>query len=253
MELKGRAAIITGASRGCGRSTALSLAAQGCAVLINFNRSKEEAEAVATEARALVVKAITFQADTADDAACRAMVAAAVEAFGRLDILVNNAATTKFIPHDDLEAISDEVFDRIFAVNVKGPFQCIRAAREALVESRGEVVNISSVAGLDGRGSTIPYAASKAALICMTQTFARLLGPEVRVNSVAPGFIVSQWTEDGLKEKFEAVRDAHIEKSALHQVLGPDDVAEAVLSLLEGSDLITGQTLVVDGGAMIGQ
>jgi 3-oxoacyl-[acyl-carrier protein] reductase len=252
MKLHGRAAIVTGASRGVGKATALALAEKGCSVLINYRFSVSEAEEVARAARQLGVKAVAFQADTADEAACRGMVRKAVEAFGRLDILVNNAATTSFVPHDQLDALNDELWDRIFNVNVKGPFYCVRAARPHLEQHHGEVVNVSSIAGITGAGSSIPYCASKAALICMNQSLARSLGPKIRVNSVAPGFIISRWTEEGLGHQFEEAKHKHEKGSALGKVCTPEDVAEVIIGLIGGSDLITGQTIVVDGGSLVG-
>jgi NAD(P)-dependent dehydrogenase (short-subunit alcohol dehydrogenase family) len=252
MNVHGKVAIVTGASRGVGKATALALAQKGCSVLVNYNRSRKEAEQVTAAARKLGVRALCIQADTADEAACRSMVDAAVTDLGRLDVLVNNAATTRFIPHQDLSALSDELWDRIFDVNLKGPFYCARAARPHLEAAEGEIVNVASVAGLTGSGSSIPYCASKAALICLTQSLARAFGPRVRVNAVAPGFIISRWTEDGLGPQFESAKQSHEERAALGKVCQPEDVAEVIVGLISGSDLITGQTIVVDGGAMVG-
>src|SRR5262245_13628995 len=183
MHVQGKAAVVTGSSHGVGKATALELARKGCSVLVNYNRSRKEAEHIAESARQCGVKALAFQADTSDESACRRMIAAAVSEFGRLDILVNNAATTQFIPHAELDALTDELWDNIFAVNVKGPFYCARAAAPHLRSAKGQIVNVTSVAGLTGAGSSIPYCASKAALMCMTQSLARALGPAIRVNS----------------------------------------------------------------------
>ena len=161
--------MITGASRGVGAATALKLAKAGCRVAINFNQSADRAETVADQCREAGVEAILVQGDVAEDAACRAMVQQAVEAFGGLDILINNAGTTRFIDFQDLDAVTDEDWERIFAVNLKGPFQMARAAREALAAGEGGViVNTASIAGIVGAGSSIPYCASKAALINLT-------------------------------------------------------------------------------------
>ncbi len=253
MELEGKAAIITGASRGVGRATALALAAKGCNVLVNYNRSKVEAEAVAAEARALGAQAALCQADVAEDKPVRAMVAVALETFGRLDVLVNNAGTTTFIPHDDMDAVTDAHWDGILGVNLKGPFLCARAARAALEASGdGVIINISSVAGITGAGSCIPYCASKAALNTMTVALARVFAPKVRVNGVAPGFIEGSWTRDGLGGAYEAVKGKCEAGAALGRVCMPEDVAAAVMSLITGSGLVTGQTLPVEGGALVG-
>ena len=253
MNLSGKVALVTGASRGVGRATALALARGGCSVLINHRRSAECAEQVAAEARALGVQAVVFQADVSEDAACRALVAAAVREFGRLDILVNNAGTTRFIPHQDLEAVTDADWARIFGVNVQGPFQCIRAARPHLEASgAGAVVNVTSIAGIAGTGSSIPYCASKAALINLTLSLARALAPKIRVNSVAPGFIAGEWLQTGLGADYEAAKAAREQANVLGKVCEPEDIAAAILSLLTGSDLITGQTLVCDAGTLLG-
>jgi NAD(P)-dependent dehydrogenase (short-subunit alcohol dehydrogenase family) len=253
MEIQGKAAVVTGASRGVGKATALALAARGCDVLVNYSSSKTQAEEVAAEVEAAGVKALAFQADVADDAACRAMMDAAQDAFGRLDILVNNAGTTSFVKHDDLEGATTEVWNRIMGVNLMGPFQCIRAASNYLKASgNAEIVNVSSVAGVAGVGSSVPYCASKAALINLGTTMARALGPEVRVNTVAPGFIEGEWLKAGFGDRYEKVKAGNEAKAVLGKVCQPEDVAAAILAFIEGSDLVTGQTVVCDGGMLIG-
>jgi 3-oxoacyl-[acyl-carrier protein] reductase len=171
------------------------------------------------------------------------MVAQTTSAFGRLDVLVNNAGMTHFVAHTDLDALTDAVWDEIFQVNLKGAFYCTRAAVPWLKQTQGNVVNVSSVAGLTGMGSSIPYAASKAALNCLTQSLARAFGPDVRVNAVAPGPILTRWLEG---------REAHIQKflelAPLGRAAMPDDIADTVIYLATGTTLTTGQVLVVDGG-----
>ena len=253
MEIGGKAAVITGGGTGVGRATALSLAKLGCSVLVNYSRSKDEAENTAAEAAALGVKAVPWRADVTDDAACRAMIDAAVKQFGRLDVLVNSAGATSFIPHTDLEAVKDEDWDRIFAVNVKGAFHCARAARGPMQEAGdGEIVNVSSVAGVAGIGSSIPYCASKAALNNLTVTLARALAPKIRVNAVAPGFITGRWNRQGWGEAYDAVKQMAEQRAPLNRVCEPQDVADAILSFITGSDLVTGQIVVCDGGMLIG-
>jgi 3-oxoacyl-[acyl-carrier protein] reductase len=252
MNVQGKAAIVTGGGTGVGRATALALAERGCHVLINYSRSAEEAEQTAAEIRSRGVRGVAIQADVADDAACRRMVARAVDEFGRLDVLVNNAGTTSFIPHGDLEKVTDADWDRILSVNLKGPFQCVRAAREALErDGGGVVVNVSSVAGTAGVGSSIPYCASKAGLNLLTVMLARVLGPKVRVNAVAPGFITGRWLKGGLGDQvYEAMKKGLEARTPLHRVCEPEDVRDAILALLE-TDLVTGQVLLVDGGMTI--
>ncbi|MAE93144.1 MAG: hypothetical protein CL910_00645 [Deltaproteobacteria bacterium] len=249
MDVEGKAAIVTGAGTGVGQSTALALAERGCSVVVNYSRSKDAAEEVAAQAAALGVKALAVRADVANDDDCRALVETATGELGRLDILVNNAGTTSFIPHQDLEKVTREDWDTILGVNLVGPFQCARAACAALKAGEGgEIVNVSSVAGVYGTGSSIPYCASKAGVNNLTITLARVLGPEVRVNAVAPGFIDGSWLQGGLGGAFDAVKGAMVGRSLLGRVCTPDDVRDAVLAFITGSDLVTGEVLVVDGG-----
>lgn len=252
MEVAGKAAVITGGGTGVGRATALELARRGCAVLINYSRSKEDAEQTAADASALGVRAIAVQADVADDAACRRMIDTAVREFGRLDILVNNAGVTSFIKHDNLEGVGLEDWNRIFSTNVIGTFQCSRAAREALTASgNGEIVNVSSVAGIAATGSSIPYCASKAALNNLTITLARVFAPIVRVNAIAPGMITSRWLQDGLgMEAYEAAKQRTEEHVLLHRVCTPEDVAGAIVNVITGPDLMTGNIIPLEGGAL---
>ncbi len=254
MDVRDKVAIVTGGGTGVGRATALELARRGCAVAINYRSSQQEAEQTAAEIEKLGVRALAMQADVRDDAACRALVDRAVDELGRLDVLVNNAGTTSFILHDDLDGVTGEVWDQILGTNLKGPFQCIRAAREALESGDGGViVNVSSVAGVAGLGSSIPYACSKAGLNVLTVMLARVLGPKVRVNGVAPGFITGRWLEKGLGQGYEPTKKGIERKVPLGKVCDPEDVAAAVISFICGSDLVTGQTLVVDGGMLITQ
>jgi 3-oxoacyl-[acyl-carrier protein] reductase len=248
MELEGRAAIVTGGGTGVGRATALALARRGCAVLVNYSRSREGAERTAQEAAALGVKSLAHECDVADDAACRAMVETAVQVFGRLDVLINNAGVTKFIPHERLEEVRSEDWEQILAVNLRGPFHCARAARGALAASGGgEIVNVSSVAGLIGI-----YCASKAALNSLTGTLARVLAvDDIRVNAVAPGFIDGSWLREGLGGAFDALKKAMEARAPLGRVCTPEDVSDAILSLVTGSDLVTGSVLPVDGGILL--
>jgi len=252
MQLEGKAALVTGAGTGVGRATARRLAERGCAVLVNYSRSKDAAEAVAEEVRGHGVKGIAVQGDVSQDADCRALVQAAVSEFGRLDVLVNNAGTTSFIPHADLDKVTDEDWNQILGVNLKGPFLCARAARSALqADGGGEVVNVSSVAGVAGTGSSIPYCASKAGVNILTVTLARVMGENVRVNAVAPGFIDGAWLQQGLGDAYEPVKKFQQSRSPLGQVCTPEDVRDAILAFIEGSDLVTGQVLVCDGGVTI--
>lgn len=171
------------------------------------------------------------------------MVATCQQQFGRLDVLVNNAATTRFIPLDDLDAVTDDVWDEILGVNVKGAFYVSRAAMPLLRATKGSIVNVASVAGLGGSGSSLPYAASKGALITMTKSFAKAFAPDVRVNAVCPGVIESRW----LKDHPEMIESA-IPVTPLQRASTPDDIADAIVFLACDARMMTGQAVVVDGG-----
>jgi 3-oxoacyl-[acyl-carrier protein] reductase len=251
--LSGKGAIVTGGGTGVGKAAALRLAKEGCHVLVNYSRSKDEAEETAKEVRALGVKCLAFQADVADDTACRSMVAAAERELGRVDVLVNSAGTTKFISADDLEAVTDEIWLRLYQVNLLGPFHCIRAVKEPMLRAGGgAIVNVSSVAARTANGSSIAYCCTKAALDNLTVSMARTLAPKIRVNGVAPGLITSRWVTQNLGQAaWEKTLKAAEERTPLGRVCSPDDVAAAVMSFISGSELVTGQTLVVDGGMLI--
>lgn len=249
MKLHGKAAIVTGSATGIGRSTALALAQRGCHVVINYTRSEAEAQETVREAQAAGVRALLIRGDVSDDAAVRQMVAACEKEFGRLDVLVNAAGTTHFAPPEDLEAMTEEVWDRIFQVNVRGTFLATRAAAPLLKRSGdAAVVNMASIAGLRPGAQAIPYAASKAAVVNMTVSFARILAPEVRVNAVAPGWMEGRWMKAGLGDKYESLMERRAQRTPLRRVATPDDVAQTILSLVEMNDFVTGQVIVVDGG-----
>jgi 3-oxoacyl-[acyl-carrier protein] reductase len=238
-----KVALVTGSATGAGRAIALRFAAQGLAVAVNYSRSEAEAKETLADVQRLGVPAILCQANVADDAAVRTMLGRVRDELGGLDVLVNNAGTTHFIDHADMEAVTEQIWDDIFSVNVRGAFQCVRAAAAMLKERNGAIVNVTSVAGLLGQGSSIPYAASKAALNTMTKSLARSLAPHVRVNAVAPGPIKTRW----LAGREEMVRQS-LKLTPLGRAAEPDDVADAVVFLALGQTLMTGQVIVVDGG-----
>ncbi|NWG45026.1 MAG: SDR family oxidoreductase [Alphaproteobacteria bacterium] len=251
MDVKGKAAIVTGSATGLGAAIAEKLADRGLDIVVNYTKSEAEARATKAACEAKGVRAIMVQANVAEDADCRRLARAAEEAFGRIDVLVNNAGTTKFADHKDLDALSAEDFTWIYQVNVVGAFQMIRACAPALrAHGLGSVVNISSIAGVAGIGSSVAYAASKGALNTMTLSLARALAPEIRVNAICPGYIATRWFKDRFGEKgFEAIT-SHVEKNTpLRQAGTPELVADAaVFFCLEGARHITGETLLSDGG-----
>jgi len=253
MDVRGKTAIVTGSAVGVGRATALDLARRGANVVVNYSRSEDDAREALRLVEAAGARALLIKADVSKDDQVRAMVAKAVETFGGLHVLVNNAATTHFVGFADLDGMKDEYWDDIFAVNVKGAFFCARAAAAAMRQGGGgAIVNVASVAGVRAVGSSIAYAASKAALINMTVALARVLGPEIRVNAVAPGFIETRWLRSGLGEQvYEAAKINESRRAPLKAVCKPEDVAQLILSLIEGADLVTGQTVVIDGGVGI--
>ena len=252
MQLSGKTAIVTGSAVGVGRATALELAKRGANVVLNYSRSEQEANETVAQVEALGAKALLVRADVSGDSHVRAMVERTLEAFGSIHVLVNNAATTAFVNFADLEGLKEEQWDRILAVNLKGPFFCSRAVAPHMKSAgEGAIVNVASVAGVRAVGSSIAYAASKAGLINLTVALARVLAPEVRVNCVAPGFIDTRWLRQGLGQLYEAAKQHTSEQTPLGRVATPEDVAQVVLSLIEGADFVTGQTIVVDGGNII--
>ena len=253
MDVRGKTAIVTGSAVGVGRATALDLARRGANVVINYSRSEDDAKEAVRLVEAEGAKALLVRADVANDAQVQGMVQRTVAEFGGVHILVNNAAMTHFVGFADLDGMKSEYWDDIFAVNVKGAFFCARAAAKAMKASGGgAIVNIASVAGVRAIGSSIAYAASKAALINMTVALARVLGPEIRVNCVAPGFIETRWLKSGLGDQiYEMGKAAESKRAPLKAVCTPEDVSQLVLSLIEGADMVTGQTVVIDGGVGI--
>lgn len=246
MNLEGKAAIVTGAAVSVGRAVALDLARRGVAVAVNYSRSVADAEQTAAECEKLGVRAICVQADVGHDDQVRAMAEKAVEAFGRLDVLVNNAGVTRFIDHADMEKVGEDDWDYIFRTNVWGTFVCTRAAVPALRrDGGGVVINLSSVAGVYGTGSSVPYCASKAAINNMTVTLARALAPDIRVNAVAPGFVDTRWWSE--REHADAIKEFAAAAAPLKKVCRAEDVSKVVMDLVS-SDMMTGQVVVVDGG-----
>jgi 3-oxoacyl-[acyl-carrier protein] reductase len=256
-DFDGFVVLVTGASTGLGRAIAVETAERGAAVvIINYASSADEARETARQIEAHGSKAILAQGDVADDAQCRAIVAAA-EPYGRIDALFNNAGMTKFAPnHSDLDAVNSEDFLRLYAVNVVGAFQMVRAARHLLeaAPQPGAVVNTSSIAAVTGIGSSIPYAASKGAMTTMTLSLARSLAPNIRVNAICPGFIDTPWFGKAMQEDtVSRMRQGVINATPLKAASTAEDIAGAAVFLASpASRHVTGETLLVDAGTHLG-
>ena len=252
--MKGKVAIVTGSATGVGAATAVMLAQKGCNVVINYTRSKEEAMATAQLVEQHNVESLVFQADVSNDDDCQSMVEAAINKWGKIDYLVNNAGKTKFNPFENLEGLSSEDFLDIYSVNVVGPYQMIKAVVPYMKkQGGGAIVNDSSLAGINGVGSSIAYVTSKAALNMMTKSLAHVLGPEIRINTVAPGPIKTRWLKGGMDDDaYSALIEQAEKELPLRQVATPEDVAETLVWFLEGAKLITGEVLIVDSGAHLG-
>ena len=246
--MEGAVAIVTGGGTGIGASVVRRLAARGVRCVINYASSRDEAEALAGE----IEGAIAVQADIVEDSECRKLAAAATEAFGQIDFLVNNAGRTKFANHESLDALDAEDFVHLYRLNTIAPFQMIRACTPALrAGPMGAVVNVASVAGIWGHGSSVAYAASKGALITMTKSLARALAPDIRVNAVAPGYVGTGWFEKRLGAEGFAALNARVAAGVpMGMAAGPDDIAGPIVMLLDPDcRVITGETMVLDAGA----
>lgn len=244
-----KVALITGAGTGVGAATALMLAHKGYDVLVNYARSAAEAERSAEACELAGADALLMQGDVSQDTDCRALAQAALARWGRIDALVNNAGISVFGDAAKWDALDAEAFQRILGVNTLGTFQMIRACVEPLKQARGCIVNVSSVAGALGVGSSIPYIASKGAINAMTLHLARALAPEVRVNAVCPGFITSRWFVQGVGQQgFEAGLKSYEAGVPLQRACSPEDVAEAIAWLVDGAKTVTGELLLLDSG-----
>lgn len=242
--------IVTGSSSGIGAATARLYARHGWDVVINCSRDTAPAEAVAAECRALGVDALVVKADIASDADCRRLAAEVEARFARADVLVNNAGTTKFVALKDLEGLDAEDFQRIYAINVIGAYQMSRALVPLLRRHPvAGIVNVSSIASIMGVGSSLAYMASKGALNAMTVGLARALGPEIRVNAIAPGLVETPWLQQGLgAERYAQAVQGYKARAVLDAVIAPEDVAEAAWWLGAGAAKTTGELLLLDAG-----
>ncbi|HKE73038.1 MAG TPA: SDR family oxidoreductase [Acidimicrobiales bacterium] len=234
-----RVVVVTGSSSGIGEAAARAFDAEGAHVVVNSSSSVEAGTAIASSLRS----GHYLRADVSDADDCAALIDGTVDRFGRLDVLVNNAGVTQLIPHHDLDAVTDEVFRRILEVNVLGTFRLCRLAMPHLrAAGDAAIVNVTSVAGVRPTGSSVPYAASKAALNHLTALLGNVTGPEVRVNAVAPGLVRTPWTAD-----WGPIHDAMATRAPLGRSAEPQDIAMAIVDVA-ATPYMTGQVVVVDGG-----
>jgi 3-oxoacyl-[acyl-carrier protein] reductase len=244
-----RVALITGGGTGVGRACSIQFAQRGYDVVVNYSRSAKEAEETATEVAKCGGRVLTLQCDVSDDSAVVKLIATIQSEFGRLDTLVNNAAMTHFVDHQDLDGMTEAMWDRILGVNLKGPFFVTRAAAKLLAaDGGGAVVNVSSIAGEVGKGSSIAYCASKAGLNTMTKSLARVLAPKIRVNAVLPGPIDTRWIRQG-NPSWDL--DKMVAGLPIPRASQPNDIADVVLFLACDAKMVTGQLVPVDGGATL--
>lgn len=243
MDLKDKVALVTGGGTGIGRATCLALAERGATVAVNYSRSKDDAEETAQIIRTKGGRAIAIQADVSQDKEVRKMVDTLVQQFGTIDLLVNNASITRHIPFDDLEAATEEVWDDLYDVNVKGMYFCARAVAPFMkLNKQGAIVNLGSIAGQTGLGSSLPYAVSKAAVHGLTKSLARALAPDIKVNCVAPGAVATRWWT-GREEQMNKLAPNLL----LQRISTPEDIAKFICSALE-QEAMTGQIITVDSG-----
>ena len=243
-----KTALVTGAATGIGRSAVLALARSGYDVALNFASSEKAARATAAEAEKHSVGTLLLKCDVSDESSVRKMLVEVEARFGRLDVLINNAGTTASWKPKDLDSLSLEEWDRVFAVNVRGLFQVTRAAVPMLKKSNGCVINTASIVGLRPGPQPLPYAASKAAVVNLTKTLAWNLGPEIRVNAVAPGWMEGDLMKRMLKDKYDDLMGKRAKSTPLKRVVTADDVADTMMSLIQSNRFVTGEVIVIDGG-----
>ena len=242
-------ALVTGAASGIGRAAVLALAKAGYDVAINYSRSDAAAQDTAAAAEKLGARTLLVKADVSDDPAVKGMIAAVAEKFGRLDVLINNAGTTTEVKPKDMDGLDLDEWDRVFAVNVRSIFQVTRAALSLLKAApNASIVNTASIVGLRPGPQPLPYAASKAAVVNLTKTLALNLGPQIRVNAVAPGWMEGDWMQRMLKDKYEDLMGKRARATPLKRCVTAEDVAETMMSLVQGNRFVTGEIIVIDGG-----
>lgn len=243
MNIQHKTAIVTGGGTGIGKAVSIELAKRGARVVVNYSRSREDAEETVRTIQEGGGTAVAVQANVAKETEVQAMVGKAASEFGSVDILINNASITRYIAMNDLEAVNDEAWDELYQVNVKGMFYCARAAAgEMKKQKQGVIVNLGSIAGITGSGSSLPYAVSKAAVHGLTRSLARALAPEIRVSSVAPGAVATRWWA-GREQQMEQLAGSLL----LNRISSPEDIAHMICAVVE-QDSLTGQVITVDAG-----
>lgn len=247
-QLDGKVAIVTGAAVGIGRGIAVAFGREGARVVVNYSKSRQEAEETARLVQEAGGQAMLAQADVSQEGQVLAMVKQVVDSYGRIDVLVNNAGVTAHVPFEDLDGLSEDVWDRLYAVNVKGTFFCCRAVEETMRrQGEGSIINIGSIAGLWPKGSSIAYCTSKAAVMHMSKCLATVLGPEIRLNVIAPGFIdETRWNVG--RPNLEQTVESAAEAAPLKRVGSPEDMAEVALFLAGSASFVTGAVFTADGG-----
>jgi 3-oxoacyl-[acyl-carrier protein] reductase len=241
-------ALVTGASSGIGRAAAVHLAAAGFDVAVNYSASEAKALETIRMCEEKGAKTLLFRADVSDDDAVKRMLAAVETTFGRLDALANNAGITSDVGPKDFDAMTADEWDRVFAVNVRGLFQVTRASIPMLKAARGSIVNTASIVGLRPGLQPLPYAASKAAVVSLTKLFAINLGPDIRVNAVAPGWMEGDWMERTLGDRYDDLMARRAKLTPLKRVIDADDVAEVIVNLIVSNKMVNGEIVVIDGG-----
>ncbi len=254
MNIEGGVSIVTGSASGVGSAAARLLASKGSNVVINYSKSEKEANETLAACQTSGVETLLCKADVSKDEECRAMVAAAVDKWGRVDALINNAGRTKPAPPGDMDAVSAQDFIDIYSVNLIGSYQMSRAVVPHMkAQGNGSIVNMSALGALNGGGSSIAYSSSKGALNAMTLNLARNLAPEIRVNAVCPGFIQGRWMRGALgDERYEAMIKNMEETSPVQKAATPEEIAELLVWFITGTDLMTGEILTVDYGLKFG-
>lgn len=253
MNKENKTAIVTGSSSGVGAASCVEFAKRGWNVVINYSKNISDAYELADKCKNFGVDALVCQANVANEEDCKKLVNETIKTLGRIDVLVNNAGTTKYCNYNNLEGLNKKDFQDIYEVNVIGAYQMVKFAAPHLKKTNGAIVNISSISAISGVGSSIAYAASKGALSTMTLSLAHALAPEIRVNGVCPGFIQTRWTKGFLGDRYEAVKE-NIEKASLiNKTSLPEDIAKGIIYLAIDAVTTSGQLLTIDGGQLVNQ